>query len=198
MTDLIFATHNKNKVTEVRSLLNEKFGIRSLSELSMHDDIPEPFDTLEENAREKARVIQKRTGRDCFSEDTGLEVAALDGAPGVKSARYAGAQKDSEANIDLLLANLSNCQNRKARFRTVIYLIFKSKEYIFEGICPGHISVERKGTLGFGYDSVFIPEPSTFTFAEMELSEKNKFSHRKKAMNRLVLFLNEQNVIKER
>lgn len=197
MTELIFATHNGNKVAEVKSLLKGGFSIRSLSELGLRDDIPEPYQTLEENAREKARVIHKQTGKDCFSEDTGLEVFSLDGAPGVRSARYAGELKDFEANIDLLLDNLAAAQNRDAQFRTVICLILKDKEYIFEGICSGHISKERRGTLGFGYDSVFFPELANRTFAEMEMFEKNKFSHRKRAMDQLILFLNNHHKLLE-
>ena len=189
MKTLIFATNNNNKVAEVRSILADKFNIISLSEAGIDIDVPEPYNTLEENAREKARVINKLTEKDCFSEDTGLEVEALDGEPGVKSARYAGNERDFEQNINKLLTNLQNISNRKAQFRTVICLILNGKENLFEGICKGTIIATQKGTSGFGYDPVFVPDGANKTFAEMTMSEKNVFSHRKKAMERLTDFL---------
>lgn len=189
MNTLIFATNNQNKVTEVRSILDKKFNILSLAEAGINIDIPEPYNTLEENAREKARVINTLTNGDCFSEDTGLEVESLNGDPGVKSARYAGENRSFENNIDKLLTNLKNTENRKAQFRTVICLIIEGEEKFFEGICKGTIIAKRKGASGFGYDPVFVPEGSTKTFAEMRLDEKNLFSHRKKAMGKLTTFL---------
>ena len=189
MNTLIFATNNQNKVTEVRSILDKKFNILSLAEAGINIDIPEPYNTLEENAREKARVINTITNDDCFSEDTGLEVESLNGEPGVKSARYAGENRSFENNIDKLLTNLINKENRKAQFRTVICLIIEGEEKFFEGICKGTIIAKRKGASGFGYDPVFVPEGSTKTFAEMRLDEKNLFSHRKKAMEKLTTFL---------
>ncbi len=153
-------------------------------------DIPEPFPTLEENARQKARTIYQMTNTATFGEDTGLEVIALNGLPGVKSARYAGNEKSDKENIAKLLIELSGHQNRKAQFRTVICLVFNDKEYLFEGICPGTINYAEKGSEGFGYDPVFIPDGSGKTFAEMKLSEKNEHSHRKKATDKLVAFLN--------
>ncbi len=190
MNQLIFATNNKNKVTEVKKILSGKFDILTLEEAGIDIDIPEPFDTLEENAREKASVISKLTNKNCFSEDTGLEVEALNGAPGVKSARYAGESRDFEHNIDKLLDNLKDLKNRHAQFRTIICLILNGEEHFFEGICKGSIIANRRGHSGFGYDPVFIPEGSEKTFAEMTLEEKNLFSHRKKAVEKLTNYLN--------
>jgi XTP/dITP diphosphohydrolase len=189
MKTLIFATNNTNKVVEIRSVLDKTFTIISLSEAGIHVDIPEPFNTLEENAIEKSEFIYKLKGISCFAEDTGLEVEALDGKPGVKSARYAGDEKSFEKNIDKLLDKLKYTANRSARFRTVICLTVKGKHNIFEGICKGTIIAERRGSYGFGYDPVFIPDGAEKTFAEMELREKNIFSHRKKATEKLILYL---------
>lgn len=189
MNTIIFATNNENKVIEVRSILEEKFKILSLEEAGIEIDIPEPYNSLEENACEKARVIHRLTNKNCFGEDTGLEVEALDGEPGVKSARYAGEERSFEKNIDKLLNKLENKENRKARFRTVVCLIKNGKEKIFEGICKGTIIAQRRGDSGFGYDSVFIPDGSAKTFAEMSMEEKNKFSHRKKAIEKLTSYL---------
>jgi len=189
MSTLIFATNNQNKVTEVRSILNQKFNILSLKEAGIDIDIPEPYDTLEDNAREKARVVHQLTNQNCFSEDTGLEVETLNGEPGVKSARYAGDSRSFEDNIDKLLANLKGRENRKAQFRTVICIIIDGQEKIFDGICKGSIIAARRGSAGFGYDSIFIPDGSSKTFAEMTMEEKNYFSHRKKAIEKLTVFL---------
>jgi XTP/dITP diphosphohydrolase len=189
MKTIIFATNNQNKVAEVRSILDQKFQILSLKEAGIEIDIPEPHDSLEENAREKARVIHNLTQKDCFAEDTGLEVEFLNGEPGVKSARYAGENRSFENNIDKLLTKLAKEENRLAQFRTIICLICNGKEKIFEGICKGIIIAERRGISGFGYDPVFIPEGSTKTFAEMSMFEKNIFSHRKKAMEKLTAYL---------
>lgn len=189
---LIFATNNENKVTEVQAVLGNSLEVQSLQAAGIHQEIPEPYDTLEENALEKARVIHQLTGKDCFSEDTGLEVEALEGAPGVHSARYAGESRSDDANRAFLLHNLEGHTNRKARFRTVVALIRNGSEFLFEGICPGTISHQPEGSGGFGYDPVFIPEGATTTFASMTLEEKNKYSHRKKAVARLVAFLNQQ------
>ena len=189
MKTLIFATNNTNKVIEIRSLLNKTFTLISLSEAGIFVDIPEPFNTLEENAIAKSEFIYKLKGLDCFAEDTGLEVKALNGEPGVKSARYAGDSRSFENNIDKLLHNLKYATDRSARFRTVICLMVKEKHNIFEGVCKGTIIAEKRGTHGFGYDSVFIPDGSGKTFAEMDLREKNIFSHRKKATSKLILHL---------
>ncbi len=190
MNTLIFATNNQNKVTEVRSVLADSFNIITLREAGIDIDIPEPHNTLEANAKEKSKTIFELTKKNCFSEDTGLEVETLHGEPGVKSARYAGDNRSFDDNIDKLLLNLKDKENRAARFRTVISLIFDDKEYFFEGICNGKITDERKGLNGFGYDPVFIPDGSDKTFAEMHITEKNKFSHRKKALEKLINFLN--------
>ncbi len=190
MDTLIFATNNQNKIDEVRSLLHKHFKIITLKESGIDMDIPEPYDTLEANASEKSKVIFNITNKNCFSEDTGLEVAALHGEPGVKSARYAGDNRSFDDNIEKLLLNLNATTNKAARFRTVISLILDGDEYLFEGICSGKIINDRKGDNGFGYDPVFVPDGSDKTFAEMAMSEKNNFSHRKKAMAKLITFLN--------
>lgn len=189
MKTLIFATNNDHKVTEIKSVLNNRFHVLSLKDAGIHIDIPEPHPSLEENAREKASVINRLTNKDCFSEDTGLEVISLDGEPGVNSARYAGENRSFENNIDKLLLNLEHQKNREAQFRTVICLICNGKEKLFEGVCKGTIIAKRKGSAGFGYDPVFVPEGADKTFAEMTLNEKNLFSHRKKAMEKLIVFL---------
>jgi XTP/dITP diphosphohydrolase len=189
MKTLIFATNNTNKVVEIRSLLNETFKIISLFEAGIYVDIPEPFNTLEENAIEKSAFIYKLKGVSCFAEDTGLEVKALNGEPGVKSARYAGDERSFDNNIDKLLGKLRHVTDRSARFRTVICLTVNGKHDIFEGICKGTIIAEKRGNYGFGYDPVFIPEGSEKTFGEMGLEEKNIFSHRKKATEKLILYL---------
>ena len=189
MNTIIFATNNQNKVSEVKSIVLGKFNIISLKEAGIDIDIAEPFDTLEENAKEKARVIYELSHRDCFSEDTGLEVKSLAGEPGVKSARYAGEARSFENNIDKLLGKLANTTDRSARFRTVICLMWEGNTLFFEGICQGSILSERRGSSGFGYDPVFVPEGSVKSFAEMTMSEKNVFSHRRKAIELLTDYL---------
>lgn len=190
MKDLIFATHNDNKVKEVRALQKQTgWHIISLNEAGLYKEIPEPHDTLEANAREKSQDTYRLTGKSCFSEDTGLEVSALNGSPGVHSARYAGPQKLAKDNIVLLLENLQGKTQRKARFRTVISLILEGEIYQFEGICQGIILEEPQGTSGFGYDPVFRPDGAEKTFAQMDLQEKNKYSHRAKAFAQLWPFL---------
>ena len=190
MKELIFATHNINKVVEIRSLLPAHLSIKSLVDCEITQAIPEPFDTIAENALEKARVVSRMVKTNCFSEDTGLEVAALDGSPGVRSARYAGEQASDEENRALLLKNMINNNRRDAQFKTVIALIFNDKEYLFEGICEGALTENEIGQNGFGYDSLFVPHGTHKTFAEMELTEKNMYSHRKKAFTKLLAFLN--------
>lgn len=189
---LIFATNNQNKATEINAILGTAFKISTLREIGLEIDIPEPHATLEENAREKSTTIYKLTQSDCFGEDTGLEVEALQGAPGVRSARYAGEHCNTEDNIKKLLQELANEQNRKARFRTVISLIENGNEYQFEGVCEGMIARTSHGEQGFGYDPIFIPLGSTKSFASMTLDEKNKFSHRKKAVEKLVAHLHQK------
>ncbi len=189
MSTLIFATNNQHKVDEIRSVIGSSFDIITLKEAGIDIDIPEPHDTLEANASEKSQTIHRLTNQDCFSEDTGLEVEALQGEPGVKSARYAGDGRDFQQNIDKLLQKLGNNPNRAARFRTVISLILNQQEYLFEGICTGKIAEDQKGNQGFGYDPVFIPDGATKSFAEMSLEEKNQYSHRQKAVTQLIKFL---------
>jgi XTP/dITP diphosphohydrolase len=188
---LIFATNNQHKVDEVRHAIGNKFELMTLKEGGIDIDIPEPHDTLEENATEKSRTIYGITHINCFSEDTGLEVTALNGEPGVKSARYAGEDKSFDRNIDKLLQNLQGKPDTRARFRTVISLILEGRETLFEGVCNGRIIPERRGNQGFGYDPVFIPDGSAKTFAEMSLAEKDQFSHRAKATAKLVAFLSQ-------
>lgn len=192
MDTLIFATNNQHKIDEIRSIPDIGYKIISLKEAGIHIDIPEPYDTLEKNAIEKSQVIYRLTGMDCFSEDTGLEVEALNGEPGVLSARYAGEDKSFEKNIHKLLHKLQGHENRQAQFRAILSLILKGNEYSFEGICKGTILADKRGEGGFGYDPVFLPKGATRTFAEMDMQEKNIYSHRRIAMDKLVNFLNNQ------
>lgn len=187
---LIFATNNKHKKEEVSKLIPE-YEVLSLSEIGIFEDIPETGETLEENALIKAKFVYEKTGFDCFADDTGLEVEALNGRPGVFSARYAGEPVDPQANIDKLLAELTDFSNRKARFRTVVALIQNGAPIFIEGIVNGTIIECQTGTSGFGYDPVFIPDGFAKTFAQMTLEEKNKISHRGKAIRKLVEFLNQ-------
>ena len=187
--ELVFATNNKHKVREISDLLDGDFRITGLSDLNITEDIPEDAETLEENALFKARYVHGKTGMNVFADDTGLEVTALGGAPGVWSARYAGENKSFDDNIDKLLREMQGAADRSARFRTVIALILDKKEYLFEGIVEGEIITERKGTGGFGYDPVFRATGSEKTFAEIPLQEKNIISHRARAMRKLIAFL---------
>lgn len=190
MKKLVFATNNAHKLDEIRAILGNKMEILSLNDINCHADIPETADTLEGNAALKAQYIYKNFGLDCFADDTGLEVEALNGAPGIYSARYAGGEgHDSEANMKKLLAEMEGKENRKARFRTAICLIEDGKEHLFEGIVNGEIIQERRGGSGFGYDPVFVPEGYTETFAEMGNDEKNKISHRAHAVAKLCDYL---------
>jgi XTP/dITP diphosphohydrolase len=188
--ELIFATNNLHKLTEIQSLIGDNFILKSLKQIGCTEDIPETAPNLEGNALLKAQYIFDKFGKNCFADDTGLEVEALDGRPGVFSARYATDGHDFEANIDKVLEELSNSKNRKARFRTVIALIIDGSVHYFEGIVNGEIISERKGIKGFGYDPVFLPDGYEQTFAEMPLTEKNKISHRARAVSKLVDFLN--------
>lgn len=187
---LIFATNNQHKVDEIRSVIGKNLELITLQEAGLDIDIPEPYNTLKENASGKSRIIFDMTGINCFSEDTGLEVDSLCGEPGVKSARYAGNDRSFNANIEKLLSKLADKNDRTARFRTVISLLIDEKETLFEGICEGRIIKEKRGEQGFGYDPVFIPLGAAKTFGEMTMQEKNQFSHRKKAVEKLVAFLN--------
>ncbi len=187
--ELVFATNNRHKLREINHVLGNSFKLLSLADIGMEDDIPENEPTLEGNALQKARYIYKTTGQNVFADDTGLETEALNGEPGVHSARFAGESKNSDLNIEKLLLLLGDNPNRKARFRTVIALILKGREYIFEGTVEGVIITEKRGKEGFGYDPVFMPDGSRLTFAEMDLSEKNRISHRARAFDKLRKFL---------
>lgn len=193
MNEIIFATNNANKVNEIKALLPLHLAVISLAEAGIDIEIEEPYHTLHENALEKATVIYRLTKKNCFSEDTGLFVDALDGAPGVRSARYSGENADNEANIHLLLQNLDCNNNRTAHFKTVICLLYQGNTYYFEGICNGEITEARRGEKGFGYDAVFVPTGGTKTFAEMDMEEKSSYSHRKKATAQLIQFFKDYN-----
>ncbi len=187
--ELIFATGNPNKIKEVAHLLGNTFKVGSLTDINCPTDLPETHETLEENAIEKASYVYDNYKKNCFSEDTGLEVAALNGEPGVYSARYAGGQKDNQANMNLLLSKLEGEEDRSARFRTVIALILDGTIHTFEGIVNGKIITERRGKEGFGYDPIFVPDGYKTTFAEMQMGEKSRISHRGRAVAKLVEFL---------
>ncbi|MBE6274969.1 MAG: non-canonical purine NTP diphosphatase [Bacteroides sp.] len=187
---LVFATNNAHKLEEISSILGEKIELLSLKDIECEADIPETADTLEGNATQKAEYIYKNYGLDCFADDTGLEVEALNGAPGIYSARYAGDGHDSEANMKKLLENLQGKENRKAQFRTAICLIMNGEKYLFEGIVKGEIIQEKRGGAGFGYDPIFVPEEYNLTFAELGNDIKNTISHRAKAVEKLCDFLN--------
>ena len=186
---IVFATNNQNKLREINHILGDSFQLLSLRDLKIEDDIPENEPTLEGNALHKARYIYRIVNMDVFADDTGLEIDALNGQPGVHSARFAGEDKDSNANIEKVLALLGSETDRRARFRTVIALIIDGKEFLFEGTAEGKIINEKRGNEGFGYDPVFVPEGSDRTFAEMPLSEKNLISHRARAFEKLRKFL---------
>lgn len=186
---LIFATNNRHKIEEVQQLLGERFQLMTLAECGITEDIPETADTLEGNAQQKARFVAERLGCDCFADDTGLEVKALNGEPGVRSARYATDGHDFEANNRLLLANMEGKVDRTARFRTVIVLILEGREYQFEGIVEGDIATQPSGNKGFGYDPLFVPKGAECSFADMSLEAKGEISHRGRAVRKLVEFL---------
>lgn len=203
--NLVFATNNKHKIEEVQHLLQHKFHLLSLSDIKCNEELPETGKTLEANASQKANYVHKKYEVDCFADDTGLEIEALNGKPGVLSARYAGEEKDSEKNMEKVLHEMKGVKNRNAKFKTIISLIIDKKEYTFEGIINGKIAEEKHGEKGFGYDPIFIPslaspQPSPKerkkfmmsekSFAEMTLEEKNKISHRAIAIKKLAEFLN--------
>jgi len=186
---LIFATGNAHKLEEVMAVIPSGFELLSLQDLDLNYDIPETGDTLEENALIKARFIHQKYGANVFSEDTGLEITALDGMPGVKTARYAGPQRNHDDNMDKVLSELKDVDDRSAQFRAVIALILNNTEYLFEGILKGHIGFEKKGTQGFGYDPIFIPEGYEQTAAELGPAVKNRISHRVRALGKMVQHL---------
>lgn len=194
MESLVFATHNQHKLAEIKAMLNSKFNLKSLTDIGCTEEIVEDGISLDENAQIKANYVFTNYQLCCFADDTGLEVEALSGAPGVISARYAGKQKNSEDNMNKLLLNLASKENRRARFRTIICLKTEMKTLFFEGICEGKIIEIKKGKMGFGYDPIFVPKGYDKTFAELSSEEKNKISHRGLAFQKLIHYLNENSI----
>jgi XTP/dITP diphosphohydrolase len=186
---LIFATHNQHKAKEIQALLPAEFEVLTLNDIDIQEDIPETSDTLEGNASQKSHYILHHFSMDCFSDDTGLEIPALNNEPGVYSARYAGPSKNADENMNKVLEKLAGKSDRSAQFRTVISLILEGKEHIFEGVVKGSIISEKRGTDGFGYDPIFVPEGQNKTFAELSLDEKNTMSHRARAFEKMIHFL---------
>lgn len=197
MNKIIFASNNINKASEIKQMLNLEFEIITLKEAGIFIDIPEPHNTFALNAHEKSLTIHKMTGMDCFAEDSGLEVDALEGAPGVQSARFSGVHGDDAANNKKLLSLLENENNRSAQFKTVISLIINGQNYFFEGTCQGEIATNMQGSHGFGYDPLFIPNGYNNTFAELNPDIKNQISHRKKAVSKMIDFLLKESINKK-
>jgi len=189
MMKLVFATNNQHKLQEIKQILGDSIELLSLNDINCDEEIPENQETIEGNAAEKSFYIFNKYGLNCFADDTGLEIEALNGEPGVYSARYAGEEKSAEKNMDLVLQKLSEIKNRKARFKTVISLVIDGHEIQFEGIVNGQILEEKRGKTGFGYDPIFQPEESDLSFAEMTMEEKGKISHRGRAVQKLVEYL---------
>ncbi|WP_346855893.1 non-canonical purine NTP diphosphatase [uncultured Draconibacterium sp.] len=194
--ELVFATNNKHKLEELQAILGDQFKLLSLNDIGCNEEIPEEQETLEGNASQKSFFVYEKYGYNCFADDTGLEIEALNGEPGVYSARYAGEEKSAEANMNKVLEKLTKINNRNARFRTVISLIINGREKQFEGIVEGAILEEKKGDSGFGYDPIFQPTDFQLSFAEMPLSEKNKISHRGRAVQKLVSYLKSHEIEK--
>ncbi len=190
--EIVFASNNPHKLHEIAAILGPAFKLKSLADIGCHDDIPEPWPSMEENALAKARFVFERFGFNCFADDSGLEVMALDGKPGVFSARYAGPAKSSLDNMNKLLAEMEHITRREARFRAIMALIIEGKEFLFEGIVNGKIALKPKGEGGFGYDPVFVPDGYDQTFAELPAELKNTISHRYRALSKLVRFLKER------
>ena len=186
---LVFATNNRHKLEEITRMLKDKYEIISLEEIGCREEIPEDYETLQENALEKARYVKEHYGYDCFADDTGLEIEALGNRPGVYSARYAGPAKNSEDNMHKVLGEMKGEENRKARFRTVIALLLGGEEHFFEGLVEGKILEQQQGEIGFGYDPIFCPEGYRQSFAEMPMEQKNQISHRGQAVRKLAEFL---------
>lgn len=186
---LVFATNNENKLLEIKKLVPGNIELLSLKSFNINEDLEETGNNLVDNALQKARFVYEKTGMNCFADDTGLEIKVLNDEPGVYSSRYAGEERNSQKNVELVLEKMRNCNDRAARFKTVIALIFNSEEYLFEGVINGSITMEPKGNEGFGYDPIFIPEMHEKTFAEIDLIEKNKVSHRARAFSKLIEFL---------
>tara|TARA_B100001248_G_C27214389_1_gene377293 strand:+ start:78 stop:662 length:585 start_codon:yes stop_codon:yes gene_type:complete len=193
--ELIIASSNQNKLLEFKKILGDKITLYNLSDYNINKEIPEDEDTIKKNAMFKAKFIYNQTGKNVFADDTGLEIDSLNGEPGVYSARYSGKEKNSEKNIQLVLNNLKNKINRNARFKTIISLIHKGKCFNFEGIVNGKITLNRRGINGFGYDSIFQPNGYSMTFGEMENGEKNRISHRSIAINKMINYLKENNLL---
>jgi len=189
--ELIFATNNRNKAEEIQHLIPQSIRVLTLEDVGLTEDIPEDQDTLEGNASQKSRFVYDRFYKSCFADDTGLEIDALEGRPGVFSARYAGEDKDPQANMDKVMEKLKDEDNRRARFRTVISLILEGRELFFEGVVEGHILREKRGEEGFGYDPIFLPEGSSLSFAQMPMNMKNRISHRSRAIKKLANYLNQ-------
>lgn len=189
--EIVFATNNPHKIKEVNEVLGNAFEIKGLKEIGCNEELPETQPTLEGNALQKARYVLENYGADCFSEDTGLEIEVLGGEPGVITARYAGAERDPDANMNLVLQKLAGKDNRKAQFRTVIALLINGEEHLFEGVVKGKIAYEKRGAGGFGYDPIFIPDGYEQTFAELSSAIKNSISHRARATRKLIAFLKE-------
>jgi XTP/dITP diphosphohydrolase len=186
---LVFATNNKNKIKEIKTLLSSSIELLSLENINCLEEIPETSDTIAGNALQKAKYVAEKYGYNCFSDDTGLEIESLNGEPGIYSARYAGEQKSAEDNMDKVLKGLEGNKDRKAHFKTIIALIIDGKEMLFEGVSNGEITKTKSGNDGFGYDPIFQPEGYAITFSEMSLEEKNKISHRGKAVRKLIDYL---------
>ena len=193
--ELIIASQNQNKLVEFKKILGDKINLFSLSDIGLNQEIPENEKTIKKNAMFKAKFVNTQTGKNVFADDTGLEIDSLNGEPGVYSARYSGVEKDSDKNIELVLTKLKNKRNRKSRFKTIISLIIEGKSINFEGVVEGKITEEKRGFNGFGYDSIFQPSGYSLTFAEMSLKEKNEISHRSIAINKMVQYLKENNLL---
>jgi len=191
MKRIVFASQNENKVEEIRRQLQNSLEILSLNDIGHTEELAEDQDDLKGNALQKARFVKENLGYDCFADDTGLEIFALGGEPGVRSARYAGEEKDANANMEKVLDLMQDKDDRRASFKTVIALILGGKEYLFEGVCEGTIIREKRGEKGFGYDPIFVPKSTNTSFAEMSFEEKAEIGHRGKAIDQLISFLNE-------
>lgn len=193
--ELIIASQNQNKLVEFKKILGDKINLFSLSDIGLNQEIPENEKTIKKNAMFKAKFVNTQTGKNVFADDTGLEIDSLNGEPGVYSARYSGVDRNSDKNIELVLRKLKNKANRKSRFKTIISLIIDGKSVNFEGVVEGKITEEKRGSNGFGYDPIFQPNGYASTFGEMSLKEKNKISHRSIAINKMVQYLKENNLL---
>ena len=193
--ELIIASQNQNKLVEFKKILGDKINLFSLSDIGLNQEIPENEKTIKKNAMFKAKFVNTQTGKNVFADDTGLEIDSLNGEPGIYSARYSGVERNSDKNIELVLRKLKNKANRNSRFKTIISLILDGKSVNFEGVVEGKITEEKRGSNGFGYDPIFQPDGYASTFGEMSLKEKNKISHRSIAINKMVQYLKENNLL---